>query len=263
MPRLGRCEWAQRISVSCGCGGASATRHLPSPVAAFTQVRGALRDPGEMGNNTFIFYGDTFSWGWLIPVSPDVTSVGVVVPAQGYKAVARTPEALLRWGLQNINPDLARRVRGSDPVESVKFISNYSYRIEPFAGDGWLCVGDAHRFSDPIFSFGVSLAMAEARAARDAIVEALGRGETQQPFARYVQHCNTGQDAASDLIRYFWKFPAFFGMQAQGAMRRDFVRLLAGDVYGPELPALAMMRHSLRNAAAGTDEGLRARTVSP
>ena len=217
-------------------------------VAAFSQFRGAVRDPGEMGNNTFIFYGETYHWAWFIPLSPEITSVGVVVPAAGYKARGKDPEALLRWGLDEINPDLRRRMAGCERTEEVRFVSNYSYRIEPFAGDGWLCVGDAHRFTDPIFSFGVSLAMAEARAAARAIREGLQGGDVRGPFERYAARCDTGQEAAYDLIRYFWKYPAFFGLQARGAMRRDFVQLLAGDVYGPELPALAMMRNSLHSA---------------
>jgi hypothetical protein len=169
-----------------------------------------------------------------------------VVPSIRFKTNGESPETLLKWGLENINPDLTRRVSGCEQVEACHFIANYSYRIEPFAGDGWLCIGDAHRFADPIFSFGVSSAMLEAAAAEKAIVEGLERGDFRAPFEEFVTYSNRGQDAIFDVIRYFWKFPSFFGIQTRGALLKDIIRLFAGDCFGvEELPALTAMRRSL------------------
>ncbi len=36
---------------------------------------------------------------------------------------------------------------------------DYSYKIDRFAGPGWLLIGDAVRFVDPIFSSGVDVAL--------------------------------------------------------------------------------------------------------
>ena len=216
--------------------------------AVFTQFKNAVRDPGAMGNNTFIFYSETHHWAWFIPLSPDVVSIGTVMPTSRVKA-CRGAEAALAWGLEHINPDLCRRVQGATQVESVRAITNYSYSIEPFVGNGWLCVGDAHRFIDPIFSFGASFAMVEARAASQAIIKALQTGDCTKPFSEYADYCNRGQDVALDLIRYFWKFPIFFGYQTRSAMRKDFVRLLSSDCHDvSELPAVQIMRKALRKS---------------
>ncbi|HEY4273459.1 MAG TPA: hypothetical protein VGM65_15780 [Candidatus Udaeobacter sp.] len=47
-------------------------------------------------------------------------------------------------------------------VEQVHVIPNYSYQVRGFCGKGFICIGDAHRFIDPIFSFGLTVTMREA-----------------------------------------------------------------------------------------------------
>ena len=214
--------------------------------ALFTQFKNAQRDPGQMGNNTFIFYSETHHWAWFIPLSPDLVSVGVVMPGRKIKEHGGA-EGALQWGLENINLDLWRRVKESQTVEKVRTITNYSYRVAPFVGDGWLCIGDSHRFIDPIFSFGVSLAMTEARDASRAILQALESGDCTEPFAEYAKFSDETQDAALDLIRYFWKFPAFFGYQARSSLRQEFVTLLSGYFRDRNAnKAVQSMRRALR-----------------
>jgi FADH2-dependent halogenase len=217
--------------------------------AIFTQLRQARRDPGAMGNNTFLFYAAVHHWAWFIPLSSDVTSVGIVLPGHKVRECGGAAAAL-QWGLTQLNPDLSWRVQGCEHVEQIRAIANYSYTVEPFVGNGWLCVGDAHRFTDPIFSFGVSFAMLEARAASQAILQALENGECRTPFAAYAAHCNRGQNAAADVIRYFWQFPVFFGYQSRGELRKDLIQLLAGDLYqADEMRALQVMRRALQKFA--------------
>ncbi len=214
-------------------------------VAVFSHFQNVERDPGAMGDNTFIFYGERFHWSWFIPISHDTVSIGVVVPSDRYKEYGGA-HGLLAWGLDTLNPDLKRRVERGVKVEPVRFIHNYSYRVEPFAGDHWLCVGDAHRFTDPIFSFGVAMSMAEAEKAAHVIGHTLEGGDWRAAAEDYAAYSNRAQNAIYDTIRYFWAFPAFFGMQARGEARRDIMRLLAGDCWGAEpVPALTMFRKSL------------------
>ncbi len=215
-------------------------------IAVFSHFAGVERDPGPMFDNTFIFYAETYHWAWFIPLDHDNVSIGVVVPSHQYKKYGGA-EDLLRWGLQNINPDLARRVAGRPMVEPIRFICNYSYRVEPFAGNHWLCIGDAHRFTDPIFSFGVAMSMAEGEAAARNIKHVLDGGDWKEAAAAYAAYSDRAQNAIYDTIRYFWAYPAFFGVQARGAARLDIMRLLAGDCWGDDPPpALEMFRESLR-----------------
>jgi 1H-pyrrole-2-carbonyl-[peptidyl-carrier protein] brominase len=206
-----------------------------------------------MGNNTFIFYSEQYHWAWFIPLSPDIVSVGFVLPKERYKEVGKTPEEVYAWGVEHLNPDLRSPLHDSEQVEPMRVISDYSYRIEPFVGNGWMCVGDAHRFADPIFSFGVAFAMHEARAAAEAIVEVLSSNDWREPLARYTRYSDTAQDVVFDFIHYFWKYPTFFGYQMRGKRRKEVIRLFAGDCYKPDdLQIVKIIRERLavKEAAA-------------
>jgi flavin-dependent dehydrogenase len=160
-------------------------------------------------------------------------------------------EAAFHWGAEHVNPDLSVRLRGCERLEPVRAATNYSYVVDPFIGPGWLAVGDAHQFSDPIFSFGVSFAMLEARQASRAILKSFEDGEWRNPFSKYRDFCVRGQTAALDVIRYFWRFPVFFGYQSRGEMRKDIIRLLGSDCHSAtESRALAQMRKALDRAPA-------------
>ena len=67
------------------------------------------------------------------------------------------------------NDALARSLAGARPLGALQREGNYSYAMDRLAGDGWLLVGDAARFVDPLFSSGLSLAAESARAAAVAI----------------------------------------------------------------------------------------------
>lgn len=213
-------------------------------VAVFTQFKDAIRDPGAMGDNTFLFYAQLYHWAWFIPISEDTVSIGIVVP-NSKMAECGGKQEVLEWGLENINPDLKRRIKNCS-YGAVRMISNYSYSVDPFVGNGWLCVGDAHRFCDPIFSFGVSLGMVEAKQASIAITKALSDNNFTQHFQEYATFCNRGQNVAQDLVLYFWQYPTFFGYQAKSTFRNDIVHLLGGDCHqAEELSAIKMIRQAL------------------
>jgi flavin-dependent dehydrogenase len=68
-------------------------------------------------------------------------------------------------------------------------MSDYSSSSERLAGDGWVLVGDAATFLDPVFSTGVFLAMATGERAARAIDRALARHARvdERDFAAYAR----------------------------------------------------------------------------
>ena len=88
----------------------------------------------------------------------------------------QTPQEFFLDYLPQINPDLERRIEDYELVDKVHVIPNYSYQVRRFCGKGFICIGDAHRFIDPIFSFGLSATMREAEFAIPHIVSYL-KGE--------------------------------------------------------------------------------------
>ena len=219
-----------------GIAGPRKIDHFSRQIAFFAYYEGVERDPGRFSANTSIFYSEVHNWSWVIPISSTVDSVGIVIPQDVHRQLGKpSPEAAMEYGIANINPELRSRMRNARRVEPVRACRDYSYRVDPFVGDGWLCVGDSHRFLDPIFSFGVSFSMSEAERAAGAILEALETGDRLAPFEAFAHWSDTGQGVAADLIRYFWKYPVFFGYQMQNTEIRDeVIRLFGGQCFKPD-----------------------------
>ncbi len=214
-------------------------------VAVFSQVVGAIRDPGAASGNTLIFHREKNHWAWFIPLDDQVVSVGVVVPVDYYRGKNESKHQFLLRELQQLNPELTRRLSQIEFVEKVRGISNYSYRISNFTGKGFLCVGDSHRFIDPVFSFGVFFAMKEAEYAASSIASffADSKREVPNPFADYERLCDCGQDNVQEVIDAFWDHPSAFYMLAHHRYPNDTIHIFAGRVYNePPLTGLLSMR---------------------
>jgi flavin-dependent dehydrogenase len=222
-------------------------------LAVFSQVTGAVRDPGPDGGNTLIFYNKPGQWSWFIPLDDDVVSVGVVVPAEHFKAQRLSKADFLRQEIVRLNPSLTTRLRDIQFVEEARAVSNYSYEISHYTGARHLCVGDSHRFIDPVFSFGLHFAVKEGQFAAEAIERHLGaavpESESDAPFLDYQRLSTRGMDAIQSLIDAFWERPTQFALIAHRKHREETIDLFAGRVYG-ERPsrALTAMREIVNKA---------------
>src|SRR5947207_708044 len=84
----------------------------------------------------------------------------------------------------------------SDTTRPLKEEGDYSYAMEEICGDGFVLIGDAARFVDPIFSTGVSIALNSARFAAHDVIEGLqngnGNGIRKAAFRRYEETLRRG-----------------------------------------------------------------------
>jgi flavin-dependent dehydrogenase len=223
-------------------------------IAFFAHVTGAIRDSGTSGekasDNTLIFYKKKFHWAWFIPVDKEVVSLGLVVPTAEFIAQKQTPDEFFRSYLHTINPEVARRIPDIKFVEKVHVIPNYSYQVRRFCGKGFICLGDAHRFIDPIFSFGLSATMREAEFAVPhicAYLEGKGR-EKANPFAEHQLFCEKGIDNLEDMVDLFWEQPFAFATFVHHRYRAELTDAFAGRVYESEhqpSPAILLFRKLL------------------
>ena len=100
-------------------------------------------------------------WFWMIPLPDDVMSVGFVGNADVFKTRGGSAQDLYLDRLRRA-PTVAARMRGAERVSEMTATGNYSYRATAAHGDGWMAIGDAFAFLDPVFSSGVLLAMTGA-----------------------------------------------------------------------------------------------------
>jgi flavin-dependent dehydrogenase len=209
-------------------------------IAFFTHVTGALRDNGSSGedakDNTLIFYKEKFHWAWFIPIDDHVASIGLVVPTSTFQESGQTTEEFFCSYLPEINPDLKRRSLDIKLIEKVHVIPNYSYQVRRFCGKGFICIGDAHRFFDPIFSFGLSATMREAEFAVPHVLRYLGgKGhDLTNPFAEHMVFCEKGADNLEDMVDLFWEKPFTFSGLVHRFYREEMIDAFAGRVYETE-----------------------------
>jgi len=125
--------------------------------AVYAHYRDVERRDGDMAGSISIHLVAD-GWFWLIPLHDDITSVGFVGTQAAFRQRSGTPEALLHERIdasRTLHPRMTRASR----VSEVMTAGNYSYRARTSWGDGYMLIGDAFGFVDPVFSSGVMLAM--------------------------------------------------------------------------------------------------------
>ena len=254
------CSGQATFLANRGITGKKIKGSYTNQVAVFSQLSDMVLDSGtetsQAPGNSLIFYKEKDHWAWMIPLSDTLTSIGVVTPAPYLKARNLDKSEFLRTEILISNPDLARRVTNTSFVEEVRTISSYSYTVSNFTGKGFVCVGDAHHFTDPIFSFGVFLSMKEGEFAAESILKHLSEedGTNENAFAAYEAVATQGQDAVRDLIDCFWEYPLYFTRLASEKAPDDITDLFAGRLYGEAVEknaSRAAMRRLMETRRAG------------
>lgn len=241
-----------------GVTGTKLRGNYDKQIAVFSQVANAYRDEGTQRNDTLIFYQSTHHWAWFIPIDDEIVSVGVVIPGEEFLSKHESRHDFLVREIQEINPELKRRVPDLRLVEEARAIPNYSYEAKSFTGKGFICIGDAHRFIDPIFSFGLFVTVKEAQFAAGAIARYFaGEGrDAPNPFAEHERLCQRGTDAYQELIDGFWEDPLAFQFLVHHKYTDDVIDLFAGRVYAetpsPGLQAMRALNERRRQRNPGS-----------
>ncbi len=202
--------------------------------AIFGHFRGADRRPGGDAGNISI-YRFEHGWMWMIPLPDDVMSVGAVCRPEYLKQrKGRTVEFLMET-LQR-NRALWRRVERAELIDSeVRVTGNYSYDSTRMGAPGWVLVGDAFAFLDPVFSSGVYLAMSGAEQAAMMVDAALRNPSQEAPLLRKLE-----KRQRAGMARFSFFIYRFNGSVMQQLFRsprntwqleQGLISMLAGDLF--------------------------------
>ncbi len=172
---------------------------------------------------------------WFIPLKNDLMSIGCVCHPGYLKTQGGTHEEILMRTLA-LAPAGFARLKSAKRAADVRATGNYSYRCDRMTGRGFVMVGDAFAFIDPVFSSGVYLAMNSAeRAARvvDEILDAPAReADLQRAFERDIRR---GIGAFSWFIYRFTmpEPPLDLSQNPRNVyrMQEAVTSMLAGDVF--------------------------------
>ncbi len=147
-------------------------------------------------------------WSWCIPLR-DRLSIGIVVDRAEMTRLGATPEERLERVI-GLDPWLNTIAGGAKRVTSVASYANYQLISYRGYGPGWVMVGDAFGFVDPMLSPGVFLALHSAEVVADALAPLMRRNVSCSPgeLASSLHRYATGQEAQlaawMDLVEYFY-----------------------------------------------------------
>jgi flavin-dependent dehydrogenase len=166
--------------------------------ALYAHYEGAQQPAGIDGTLTRMVRAPDH-WFWIIPLSQDKISVGVVMDTSRFRSFGRSPAQVLDFLLSD-QPIMRERLAGARRVTKVYASGDYSYRNVALHGERWLMAGDAAGFIDPIFSSGVFLAIFSGERAADALIKALADpAQAAKHFALYERHL-------AKVMRLYLKF---------------------------------------------------------
>lgn len=169
-------------------------------ISHFTHVRGAQRrDPNDVVTVGDVLPNSTATdihtvdggWVWYIPLGDDIVSVGVVLDARHAKTLGATPQERFDRAVESCDK-VREWMRGSEQTMEMHTISNICYLNDRFVGNGFVLIGDASMFVDPIFSAGVTLAMRGGVYAGDCILDCFANDDFSAarliPYERRIKH---------------------------------------------------------------------------
>jgi flavin-dependent dehydrogenase len=212
---------------------------LLKKAALWTYWEGAFRDQGhDEGATVVLQVQGKNGWFWYIPLHDNIVSVGVVASNE-YLFKSRTDK-----NHETIyNEEVARcaglqpRIANARRVTDYFAAKEYSYRSKKAAGDGWVLVGDAFGFLDPLYSSGVLLALKSGQLAADAVCEGLAKGDTSgEQLGKWEPGFVKGMDRMRRLVCEFYdgfSFGRF--VQKYPHHKGSLTDLLIGDLFKDSL----------------------------
>jgi flavin-dependent dehydrogenase len=198
----------------------------------FTNVE---RPPARLyGWGLFYFIGLNQAWGWQFPLREGKESVGIVVDKEDFQKSGVDADEFFNKLVQR-SRHFSHVMRDAERIRPYWIEGDYSYKVDRYAGPGWLMIGDALRFVDPIFSSGVDVALFSALYAYEAIEESWRTGHEEKVFETFHERINTGVDSWYDTIRLFYKLQNLLTRYAVHPKWRPYIiRALQGAPYTPE-----------------------------
>ena len=184
--------------------------------AIWSYYENAKRNEGDDGSvapqvTCILHTDDKKAWFWYIPLSDGTVSVGLVSENDNLLKNGKSPEETFEAHREKC-PGLQRRLEESTRVQKYHVAKEFSYSTSQRAGDGWVLVGDAYGFIDPVYSSGVFLALKSGELAADAIHQALDQDDiSAENLGQWVGHFDAGVHWIRKLVKAFYTHEFSFG----------------------------------------------------
>ncbi len=203
----------------------------------FTHFKDPLRMQYEEPNRILVVDHEKEVWIWAIPFSNGNTSVGFVGHRDFFDRFSGTHEEMLRTMVAS-QPAIAERFKNSEMVMEPRTIEGWSVTTDKFYGDGFVLTGNVTEFLDPIFSSGVTLAVASSQRAAQ-VVNRLLSGEKVDWETDYMQMTMQGVNVFRSYVMAWYDGTLqdiFFAQQKREDFMNQICSVLAGYVWDTTNP---------------------------
>jgi len=192
--------------------------------AVFGHFEGVKRLPGiDEGNISIVWFDH--GW-WFIPFKDGTTSVGAVC-WPSYISTRTVPLEQFLWNTIALCPPVEERMAKANLLGQAYAAANYSYRRKTMIGDGYLMIGDAFAFIDPVFSSGVHLALNSATLGADVVDASLRKSPEYHYCVRTFE-----RTVRLGVKTYSWFRHLFMSEGSVFKMEEAVLSVLAGDAFG-------------------------------
>jgi flavin-dependent dehydrogenase len=201
--------------------------------AIWTYWKDAYRDTGRDEGATLVLQTvNKKGWFWYIPLHDDLVSVGVVAPFD-YLFKGRGPKEQTYEEEVDRCPTVKERIANATRSTGYFATKDYSYRSKQVAGNGWVLIGDAFGFLDPLYSSGVLLALRSGEMAADAIAEGLAKGDVSAAqLGKWGPEFGLGVDRMRRLVcEYYDGFSFGNFVKNFPHLKNTVTDLLIGDLF--------------------------------
>jgi len=121
----------------------------------------------------------SYGWIWFIPLGPERTSIGLVIPKDHLKGSKKTLPELYRQAIRE-QPRIASLIKNATPENRIETTKDWSFLARRHCGENWFLVGESSGFADPILAAGLTMTHAAGREAAFTILEQRQGGDTER-----------------------------------------------------------------------------------
>ncbi|NOQ14573.1 MAG: NAD(P)-binding protein [Methyloprofundus sp.] len=207
--------------------------------AIFGHFKNVERRAGKDAGNISIYWFQ-HGWVWLIPLKDGTMSIGCVCWPD-YLKTRDTDLNTFFHNTLNLIPKISQRMKDAQLEGEIQATGNYSYQSSIMSGDGFLLIGDAYAFVDPVFSSGVYLAMQSATRGAELVDQLLNNTSTDKQLISQFEKSVAAEIKAFCWFIYRFNSPALHKLlmasdeasqhPVKQKLKSAVISVLSGDAY--------------------------------
>ena len=203
----------------------------------FTHFRDVKRPGGIDGNRITVVVHQSRVWIWIIPFSDGITSVGFVGDPEFFAGMPEDPVERMKHIIAS-DPNTAERFADAEMMFEPRTIEGYSISTKQLYGEGYVLVGNATEFLDPVFSSGVTFAMESGNKAGKLVGKFLA-GKPVDWETEYTAYMMQGINTFRTYVSTWYTgelHEIFFSANQDAEIKKQICSVLAGYVWDLDNP---------------------------